>query len=64
MEIRWNLDAAVGGMQVGQGFFLPCMDCERARRVLHLIAREFNYRIMVQVSFEGYLRGVRVRRIA
>jgi hypothetical protein len=61
---QWNLDAAFGGMQVGQGFFLPCMDCEKVRRVLYLIAREFNYRIMVQVSFESYLRGVRVRRIA
>lgn len=62
--LKWNLDAAMGGMGVGDSFFVPCLDTQAVVTTLSAMGRQYGYKVMVRVRVENYVKGVRVWRLA
>ena len=63
MTIKWNLRAVLGGMAVGDSFFIPCLDCAQARKEILKIARTFGVEVEIKPRTEQYIKGVRTWRI-
>jgi hypothetical protein len=63
-KLLWNLDAAMGGMTVGDSFFVPCVSCQPAMTTLIQMGRQYGYEVKVRLRFENYVKGVRVWRVA
>jgi len=61
--LKWNLDIAVGGMTVGDSFFVPCLDCASARTTLIQLGRMFKYEVTVKSWVENGIKGVRIWRL-
>lgn len=58
----WDFEAVLGGMRVGESFFIPCLDCTEYRKQIKRIAKEFSIRVTVRSRVEDYIRGLRVWR--
>ncbi len=61
--LRWNLDVAVGGMSVGDSFFVPCVDCQPVITTLVQLGKAFGYKVVVRIRYENYIKGVRIWRM-
>jgi len=61
--LRWDFDAVLGGMRVGDSFFIPCLDCERYRRQVMNLAKEYGTEVRTMKRTESYIKGLRVWRI-
>ena len=63
MPVKWNLKAVIGGMDVGDSFFIPCLDCEQVRKEIHAIGRIFDVKLEIKPRTEQYIKGVRAWRV-
>lgn len=63
MTAKWNLKAVLGGMAVGDSFFIPCLDYEQVRKEIRAIARSFDIQVEIEPRTEQYIKGVRTWRI-
>lgn len=63
MSVKWNLKAVLGGMAVGDSFFIPCLDCTQVRKEIRAIARAFGIEVEIEQRTEQYIKGVRTWRV-
>jgi len=61
--VKWNLKAVLGGMSVGESFFIPCLECKQVRFEVLNLARSFGIEVEVKPRTEQYIKGVRTWRI-
>ena len=61
--INWDFEAVIGGMRVGDSFFIPCLDCKPYRAEIRRVAEEFGVKVRSRSRVENYIRGLRVWRI-
>lgn len=61
--LRWDFGAAIGGMRVGQSFFIPCLECERYRRHIYEAAKEYGVEVTCKKRTENHIKGLRTWRI-
>jgi hypothetical protein len=61
---KWNLDPVMGGMVVGDSFFVPCIQCTELQSLVHKLAAEFGIKVKIRTRFEHYVKGIRVWRVA
>jgi len=61
--LRWDFDAALGGMRVGDSFFIPCLECERYRGQIGRLAKEYGIEVRTMKRIESNIKGLRVWRI-
>jgi hypothetical protein len=60
---KWNLSAVIGGMKVGDSFFIPCLQCDENRKEIRRIAALFDIDVDIRPRTEEYIRGLRTWRI-
>lgn len=63
MPVKWNLKATIGGMAVGDSFFIPCLDCDQVRKEIRAVARMFDVKLEIKPRTEQYIKGVRAWRV-
>lgn len=63
MPVKWNLKAVIGGMAVGDSFFIPCLDCSQVKKEIRAVARTFNVSLEIKPRTEQYIKGVRAWRV-
>jgi hypothetical protein len=49
--------------RVGYSFFIPCIDCAKAKKAIQAIAKKQKTNIVMKVVIEEGVRGVRVWRV-
>lgn len=49
--------------RVGYSFFIPCIDCEKAKKTIQTVARKQKIKIVMKVVIEEGIRGVRIWRV-
>lgn len=47
----------------GTSFFLPCLDCATTKREVRQMLRRLRMKVVVKVSIEDGVRGLRIWRI-
>jgi hypothetical protein len=62
--LKWNLRIAISGMEVGDTFFIPCLECDTEKRKVTSLSSEFGYKLSYRSVVEDYVKGVRVWRVA
>lgn len=62
--LKWNLRVAISGMEVGDTFFIPCLDCDTEKRAALKLGKSFGYKISYRAVTEDYIKGIRVWRVA
>lgn len=62
--LKWNLRVAISGMEVGDTFFIPCLNCDTEKRAVGSWGREFGYKLSYRPVTEDYVKGIRVWRVA
>lgn len=62
MTIDWDFVTPVGGMQVGDSFFVPSLTPKQTRRDVQYVARQFGKKLRSEVVIEDMLIGVRFWR--
>lgn len=63
MPVKWNIKAVLGGMAVGDSFFIPCLECKPVRKEILAIARSYDITVEIKPRTEQYIKGVRVWRV-
>jgi hypothetical protein len=48
---------------VGYSFFIPCIDCDKAKKSIQAIAKKQKSNIVMKVVIEEGVRGIRVWRV-
>jgi len=61
--LRWDFEAVLGGMRIGDSFFVPCLRCQTYRSQIKRLAREFGIEVRCMQRTENYIKGVRTWRI-
>lgn len=61
--LRWDFGAAIGGMRVGDSFFIPCLECEKYRRQIYDTAKDYGVKVRCKKRTENYIKGLRTWRI-
>jgi hypothetical protein len=49
--------------RVGYSFFIPCIDCDKAKKSIQAIAKKQKSNIVMKVVIEEGVRGIRVWRV-
>jgi hypothetical protein len=49
--------------RVGYSFFIPCIDCDKAKKTIQAIAKKQKSNIVIKVVIEEGVRGIRVWRV-
>lgn len=49
--------------RVGYSFFIPCIDCDKAKKTIQAIAKKQKSNIVMKVVIEEGVRGIRVWRV-
>jgi hypothetical protein len=49
--------------RVGYSFFIPCIDCDKAKKTIHTVARKQKANIVMRVVIEEGIRGIRIWRV-
>jgi hypothetical protein len=62
--LKWNLDPVMGGMDVGDSFFVPCIQCAPFQTLVHALASEYGIKVKIRTRFEHHVKGIRVWRVA
>ena len=63
MAIEWDFAAVLGGMRVGDSFFIPCLACTDYRRQISRLAKQFGIKVHIRAWVQDYIRGLRIWRI-
>ena len=61
--LKWNIKAVIGGMGVGDSFFVPCLECDDIRKEISRLAKLFNIDVEIRPRTEDYIKGLRTWRI-
>jgi hypothetical protein len=61
--LKWNLEATISGMRVGDSFFIPCLKCSNVESRIRRLSREFGYEFTVKNVTEEFVKGVRAWRL-
>jgi hypothetical protein len=54
----------MGGMAVGDSFFIPTLDSRPVIKTAASLAAKFNYKVKAKAVIENRIKGVRVWRLA
>lgn len=49
--------------RVGYSFFIPCIDCEKAKKTVKKVARKQKIKVVMKVVIEEGVRGLRIWRV-
>lgn len=60
-SITYNINW--GKFRVGYSFFIPCIDCDEAKKTLKRVTRKQKINVVMKVVIEEGIRGVRIWRI-
>lgn len=60
---KWDLHAVIGGMRVGDSFFIPCLQCEDTRKEIRRLAASFSVEVEIRPRTEDLIKGLRTWRI-
>lgn len=60
---KWDFKAVLGGMAVGDSFFVPCLDSADFRKEIRRLASMYGIEVEIRERTEEYVRGVRTWRI-
>ena len=60
---RWDFHAVLGGMRIGDSFFIPCLNPEYHRGLIRRIAKEYGVEVRCMKRTENYIKGLRTWRI-
>lgn len=61
--LRWDFDAVLGGMRIGDSFFTPCLECEKYRGQITRLAKEYGIEVRTMKRTENQIKGLRTWRI-
>jgi len=50
-------------LRVGYSFFIPCIDCEKAKKIIYKTARKRKIQTVMRVVIEEGVRGIRIWRV-
>lgn len=59
--ITYNINWAK--FRVGYSFFIPCIDCDKAKKTIQRVARKQKINIVMKVVIEEGIRGLRIWRV-
>ena len=60
---KWDIPAVLGGMRVGDSFFIPCIPCDEIRKEIKRLADLFNIEVDIRDRTEEYVKGLRTWRL-
>jgi hypothetical protein len=60
---KWDLQAVIGGMRVGDSFFVPCLECKDLNRRINSLAESFNIEVEIKYRTEDLIKGLRTWRV-
>lgn len=49
--------------RVGYSFFIPCIDCNQAKKTIQKFAKKHKFDIVMRIVIEEGVRGIRVWRV-
>jgi hypothetical protein len=52
-----------GKFRVGYSFFIPCIDCSKAKKTIQVITKRQKINIIMRVVIEEGVRGIRIWRV-
>jgi len=61
--IKWDLESVMGGMRVGDSFFIPCLECKDLNRTINKLAKGFGIEVEVKYRTEDLIKGLRTWRV-
>jgi hypothetical protein len=53
----------IGGMRVGDSFFVPCLECKDLNRRINSLAESFNIEVEIKYRTEDLIKGLRTWRV-
>jgi len=56
-NIKWSK------FRVGYSFFIPCIDCSKAKKTIQTITKKQKITIVMRVVIEEGVRGIRIWRV-
>ena len=59
--ITYNINWAK--FRVGYSFFIPCIDCDKAKKTIQRVTRKQKINIVMKVVIEEGIRGLRIWRV-
>ena len=60
--VRWDFFVVLGGMRVGDSFFIPCLQCDEYRKQIRRVAEKLGVKLTIRQWTEEYLKGLRIWR--
>jgi hypothetical protein len=60
---KWDLKAVLGGMAVGDSFFVPCLECKDLNREINSLAKMFDIEVEIKYRTEELIKGLRTWRV-
>ena len=60
---KWDLRAVLGGMAVGDSFFVPCLECKDLNREINRLAKMFDIEVETKYRTEELIKGLRTWRV-
>ena len=61
--LKWNLEATISGMRIGDSFFIPCLKCSNIESKIRRIADDFGYKVKISNCTEEFVKGLRAWRV-
>lgn len=61
--IKWDFYTVIGGMAVGDSFFIPCLDVAPYRTKIKAVAEALGVTVVTHIVVENYIRGLRTWRV-
>jgi len=49
--------------RAGYSFFIPCIDCNKAKKTIQTIAKKQKINVVMRVVIEEGVRGIRIWRV-
>ena len=59
---EWDIDTAIRWLDVGQTFYIPCLDTTTTKKKIKEAANAFGVKVIMRTVIENGIRGVRVWR--
>jgi hypothetical protein len=56
-NINWR------SLRAGYSFFIPCIDCVRAKQVVLLVTKRLKLEVLIKISIEDSIKGLRIWRL-
>jgi len=62
MSLVWDIPVVMADMQVGDSFFIPCVDCPPLRAKIAKLAALGGLKVSIRFCVEGDIQGLRTWR--